>query len=235
MSTSDEVPDTESHGTSGGVELTDELIERLASEADAVTDLTGWVHRSRPVNRLVVNETPDDVYDDAWSVVGNPRVEPHVLVVGSSTDGHVRVGVVTRSGDAATVSPVPGDEAPGDAWVSLRDAREVERLITALDDASQRAFSRAVPTPGELVERAVDVLARLRDVVTATRDAVRVASPSEESGTELRRRLGTDPREWAAEFVRTFGGETVGERPDEDTLTGWFANALDAGGPRPLG
>ena len=36
--------------------------------------------------------------------------------------------------------------------------------------------------------------------------------------------MGTDARLWASEFVRLFGND-----PDEGTMLGWFANAIEAG------
>lgn len=59
------------------------------------------------------------------------------------------------------------------------------------------------------------------------------AAPPDETAGELLARLGTDAQAWAAEFVRRFAGETVGETAphavDEGLMIGWFANAIETG------
>lgn len=69
---------------------------------------------------------------------------------------------------------------------------------------------------------------------------VKKTTKSEEtSGGPLRREretdadsympLGTDPTLWAKEFLRVFHHGRVGTIPDEGTLIGWFAAAIEAG------
>ena len=44
------------------------------------------------------------------------------------------------------------------------------------------------------------------------------------SDSDLLQKLGTDGQRWAGEFYKRFPDGT-----DEDTLRGWFCNAIEAG------
>ena len=54
--------------------------------------------------------------------------------------------------------------------------------------------------------------------------ANKVATPAPLDVTPEAAVMGTDARLWASEFVRLFGND-----PDEGTMLGWFANAIEAG------
>ena len=45
------------------------------------------------------------------------------------------------------------------------------------------------------------------------------------SDIDLLAEMGTDASKWVDEYMRRFGDEA----PDEGTLLGWFANAIEAG------
>jgi|SRR5882724_5856851 len=53
-------------------------------------------------------------------------------------------------------------------------------------------------------------------------------TPSESDG-EMLARLGTNGGKWAHEFYRRFSFAIDGDKLDEGTMIGWFANAIEAG------